>query len=61
MSNHSLIVTAGGITSATALTQLQGGNIGMYQSGFFPTMMVGLPAVAIAMSLRAEKEHKSAV
>lgn len=36
-------------------------NIGMYQAGFFPTMMFGLPAVGMAISMRAEDENKKAV
>ncbi len=61
MSDHSLIGVTGGITSALALDKLQDAHIGMYQAGFFPTMMIGLPAVAIAMALKSEKEHRSAV
>ena len=40
---------------------LRGTNIGMYQAGFFPTMMFGLPAVAGAMALKADNEHKKPV
>lgn len=36
-------------------------NIGMYQAGFYPTMMFGLPAVAIAMAMKAENEYKKQV
>ncbi len=43
------------------ISQLRGANIGMYQAGFYPTMMFGLPAVAIAMAMRAEDEYKKQV
>jgi phosphotransferase system glucose/maltose/N-acetylglucosamine-specific IIC component len=49
------------LTDSTLLSQLQGSNIGIYQVGFFPTMMFGLPAVAIAMACRAEQEHRKQV
>ncbi len=49
-------------TNATNSIQLlQSANIGMYQAGFYPTMMFGLPAVAIAMAIRAEDEYKKQV
>ncbi len=36
-------------------------HIGIYQAGFFPTMMFGLPAIAIAMAIRSEDEYKKQV
>lgn len=48
-------------TLESGIDILRGTNIGMYQAGFYPTMMFGLPAVAIAMAMRAEDEHKKAV
>ncbi len=44
-----------------ALSVLRSSNIGMYEVGFYPTMMFGLPAVAIAMAMRAEDEYKKQV
>ncbi len=50
------------IDSATDhLDLLRGTHIGMYQAGFFPTMMFGLPAVAIAMAIKADDEWKKQV
>ncbi len=49
----------GGATNEIGL--LKSANIGMYQAGFYPTMMFGLPAVAIAMAVRAEEEYKKQV
>ncbi len=49
---------------ASATNQIElirSANIGMYQAGFYPTMMFGLPAVAIAMAMRAEDEYKKQV
>ncbi|WP_026459931.1 N-acetylglucosamine-specific PTS transporter subunit IIBC [Schaalia suimastitidis] len=37
------------------------GHVGMYQAGFFPVMMFGLPAAALAMYLRAESKRKKVV
>ena len=37
------------------------GNVGMYQAGFFPVMMFGLPAAALAIYLRADSKRKKAV
>ena len=37
------------------------GVTGMYQAGFFPVMMFGLPAAALAMYHTAKKEKKAAV
>ncbi len=34
---------------------------GMYQAGFFPVMLLGLPAAALAMYLAAKKEKRAAV
>lgn len=48
-------------TGINELDLLRSTNVGMYQVGFYPTMMFGLPAVAIAMAMRAEDEHKRAV
>ncbi len=47
--------------AANEIQLLQSANIGMYQAGFYPTMMFGLPAVAIAMAIRAEDEYKKQV
>ncbi len=48
-------------STKNSIDLLRSTNIGMYQAGFYPTMMFGLPAVAIAMAMRAEDEHKKAV
>ena len=48
-------------STKNSIDLLQSANIGMYQAGFYPTMMFGLPAVAIAMAVRSENEHKKAV
>lgn len=37
------------------------GYVGRYQAGFFPVMMFGLPAAALAMYLRADSKNKKAV
>ncbi len=37
------------------------GQVGRYQAGFFPVMMFGLPAAALAMYLRADTTKKKAV
>lgn len=37
------------------------GEIGRYQAGFFPVMMFGLPAAALAMYLRANTKSQKAV
>lgn len=37
------------------------GEVGRYQAGFFPVMMFGLPAAALAMYLRANTTSKKAV
>lgn len=37
------------------------GEVGMYMTGFFPVMMFGLPAGALAMYHTAKKERRSAV
>lgn len=37
------------------------GVVGMYQGGFFPVMMFGLPAAALAMYLRADKQRRKVV
>ncbi|WP_245793826.1 N-acetylglucosamine-specific PTS transporter subunit IIBC [Buchananella hordeovulneris] len=37
------------------------GEVGRYQAGFFPVMMFGLPAAALAMYLRADSKRKKAV
>lgn len=37
------------------------GYVGMYQAGFFPVMMFGLPAAALAIYLRAEDRRKKVV
>lgn len=37
------------------------GYVGMYQAGFFPVMMFGLPAAALAMYLRADSRRKKTV
>ncbi|QWW19918.1 PTS transporter subunit EIIC [Schaalia sp. 19OD2882] len=37
------------------------GYVGMYQAGFFPVMMFGLPAAALAMYLRADSKRKRIV
>ncbi|MDY2669624.1 N-acetylglucosamine-specific PTS transporter subunit IIBC [Schaalia hyovaginalis] len=37
------------------------GYVGMYQAGFFPVMMFGLPAAALAMYLRADSKRKKTV
>ncbi len=50
--------TSGGTNSIDLLRDTK---IGMYQAGFYPTMMFGLPAVAIAMAIRAEDEYKKQV
>ncbi len=55
--NASFMSSAG----VESIDLLRSANIGMYQAGFYPTMMFGLPAVAIAMAMRAEDEHKKAV
>ncbi len=43
------------------ISMLRDTKIGMYQAGFYPTMMFGLPAVAIAMAVKAEDEWKKQV
>lgn len=50
-----------GTDLSNQISLLRDANIGIYQAGFYPTMMFGLPAVAIAMAVRAEDEHKKAV
>ena len=37
------------------------GEVGRYQGGFFPIMMFGLPAAALAIYLRADKSKKKAI
>ncbi|MDO5534316.1 MAG: N-acetylglucosamine-specific PTS transporter subunit IIBC [Propionibacteriaceae bacterium] len=37
------------------------GEVGRYQAGFFPVMMFGLPAAALAMFLRADSKRKKVV
>lgn len=37
------------------------GEVGRYQGGFFPVMMFGLPAAALAMYLRADSSRKKVV
>lgn len=37
------------------------GYVGRYQAGFFPVMMFGLPAAALAMYLRADSKNKKTV
>lgn len=37
------------------------GYVGMYQAGFFPVMMFGLPAAALAIYLRADAKRKKVV
>lgn len=37
------------------------GEVGRYQGGFFPVMMFGLPAAALAMYLRADSKRKKVV
>ncbi|WP_353065361.1 N-acetylglucosamine-specific PTS transporter subunit IIBC [Arcanobacterium hippocoleae] len=37
------------------------GEVGRYQGGFFPVMMFGLPAAALAIYLRADKSKKKAI
>ncbi len=54
------IFTAGA-DKTNYISLLQSSNIGMYQAGFYPTMMFGLPAVAIAMAVRAEDDYKKQV
>lgn len=49
------------IDGSNQISVLRDANIGMYQAGFYPTMMFGLPAVAIAMAFRAEDEYKKQV
>ena len=34
---------------------------GIFQAGFFPIMMFGLPAVGAAIAMNADKEHRNAV
>lgn len=36
-------------------------NAGIFMAGFFPVMMFGLPAIALAIYTTAKKEHKKAV
>lgn len=50
-----------GVWDATAKSCEVIGNVGMYQAGFFPVMMFGLPAAALAMYLRADSGRKKAV
>ncbi len=40
---------------------LQTANIGMYQAGFYPTMMFGLPAIGLAIAIKADDQHKKPV
>ncbi|BDU67558.1 MAG: PTS sugar transporter subunit IIA [Candidatus Tyloplasma litorale] len=50
-----------GQSAAQGIDVLRSANIGMYQAGFYPTMMFGLPAVAVAISMRAENEYRNKV
>ncbi|NQX83413.1 MAG: PTS transporter subunit EIIC [Mycoplasmataceae bacterium] len=61
MNKYELVQATGTLSAADGLDQLIDARIGMYQSGFFPTMMFGLPAIGIAIALKSEKEHKKAV
>lgn len=47
--------------SAAALACVPGQNGGQFMTGFFPIMMFGLPAAALAMTLTARKENQRAV
>jgi N-acetylglucosamine PTS system EIICBA or EIICB component len=42
-------------------TCVPGANGGQFMTGFFPIMMFGLPAAALAMVLRARKENQAAI
>ncbi len=55
------VFTASTTDTANYISLLKDTKIGMYQAGFYPTMMFGLPAVAIAMAIRAEDEYKKQV
>lgn len=48
-------------SSAVVNSNLSGYTIGMYQAGFFPIMMFGLPAGALAMYHTARKEQKQRI
>ncbi len=40
---------------------MQSAHVGIYQVGFFPIMMFGLPAVGLAIAYSAEKEYRKTV
>ncbi|NOQ50337.1 MAG: hypothetical protein GQ557_01560 [Mycoplasmataceae bacterium] len=49
------------ITGDPAWLILQDANVGTFQTGFFPIMMGGVPAIALAMAYRADGENRKSV
>ena len=61
--NHFFCISQFAPTAANSLdpTCTPGAHGGQFMTGFFPIMMFGLPAAALAMVLRARKENQAAV
>ncbi len=62
-STSSITIMVDGITytAATgAYELLQQAHVGAFQTGFFPVMMFGLPAVGFAIAYNADKEYRKA-
>ncbi len=49
------------LTGDDAYGALSEANVGVFQTGFFPIMMFGVPAVALAIGMSAEKDHRKNV
>jgi len=57
---NDLVIFLGGGNSIAAGTAVSG-ETGMYMAGFFPVMMFGLPAAALAIVHTAKKENKTKI
>ncbi len=59
-SSMEILVNGTAYSGSLAFEQLQSANVGAFQTGFFPIMMFGLPAVGLAIAFNADDENKKA-